>query len=458
MIITSLINLFSSMSYPVSDDEMVMYQKHVRQSVIQMSNEELAGAVLMPVHHMYPEDSGYEEEFSKYHIGGVILDTSVTEANVGNVGQYVRNITDKIKAAGRADSKKYGLESDPLIGIDQEFGTVARIRSGITPLPGGMVLGAVNDVSITQLGWKMAGEDLAAMGLNVDFAPDADVQTNKENPIIGSRSFGDRTPLVSAHVSAAVKGLQSSGVCAVLKHFPGHGNTSTDSHKNLAVLQQSLSELQKTDIPPFISGISSGVWGVMVGHLDVRCVDPGVPAVFSSQIHRILRETLGFHGVIFTDSLQMEPALVWDAGEAAVRALSAGNDVLLMPADVKLAHAGILAAINSGRLPRAVMEEKVGRIMALRRKMSGFKQPSLEVVNSGEKQALMRRAAADGIALLRGKCSGPYVHSPVYVTSSKNYANSASNLRSFLAENGIKTTENKAEAKETVHLTMQVNS
>jgi beta-N-acetylhexosaminidase len=320
--------------------------------VARLGDEDLVGQVLMA--YAYGDDAtrvsagsaagnrklaGVDtpaQMIARYRLGGLILvgfsaddPTGATNptTNVESPAQVSRLTTGLQAAAGRLPAAL-----PLLIGTDQEYGVVTRIKSGVTQLPSGMAVGAAGNAALTQAAWAAAGADLAAIGLNVDFAPDADVLGPGGGGVIGSRSFGQRPAAVAGQVAAAVRGLQGAGVAATLKHFPGHGHTTTDSHTNLPSLTQSRAALQSGDLPPFVSGIAAGAQLIMSGHLDVRSVDPGVAASFSSKVLiDLLRGQLGFRGVVVTDALNMAPAQKWAPGEAAVRALLAGNDLLLMP-------------------------------------------------------------------------------------------------------------------------------
>ena len=213
--------------------------------------------------------------------------------------------------------------------------------------------------------------------MNVDFAPVADV-VGTSGGVIGSRSYGADADRVAAQVAASVRGLQGAGVAATLKHFPGHGHTSADSHTELPVLEQTRKRLDDVDLRPFAAGIDAGAWLVMSGHLDVQAVDPGVSATFSHKVLTdVLRGDLGFQGVVVSDAMNMAPAMKWPAGEAAVRALEAGNDLLLMPPNVGAAYDGILAAVRGGDLPRDRLVEAATRVLTLRFRLAGTPLPPL---------------------------------------------------------------------------------
>eukprot|EP00770_Monocercomonoides_exilis_P001970 MONOS_1955.1-p1 / transcript=MONOS_1955.1 / gene=MONOS_1955 / organism=Monocercomonoides_exilis_PA203 / gene_product=Glycoside hydrolase family 3 domain-containing protein / transcript_product=Glycoside hydrolase family 3 domain-containing protein / location=Mono_scaffold00037:147104-148684(+) / protein_length=527 / sequence_SO=supercontig / SO=protein_coding / is_pseudo=false len=429
------------------------YMSEARIVAANMTDIDLVGQLLMPHFSMVDGTTNYIELFQKYRVGGLLLDGSVTNS-VGNPARYVRTLTDKIKQAARQLQKETGLNADPLLGIDQEFGVVTRVRAGIAILPSAMALGAIHEPMLVERGWLYAGEDLAGLGFNMDFGTDADVLSNEKNPVIVSRSFGDSVKAVADNVMASVRGLQKFGVAAVLKHFPGHGNTSSDSHSSLPVLSQSLEELKNTDLPPFQAGIRAGAWGVMNGHLDVRAIDPGMPATFSSKISGdLLHSGMSFQGVAVTDAMGMAPAQKWDFGEAAVRAVLAGNDILLKTPDVAKAQAGLLEALRSGRLPRKVLEDRATKVISLRLLLSSFPQPGLEKVNTNEKQQFVRSLQRMAVTVLKGLCDKAMITSPVFVSGGLgNYADQTSRMKANLAALGYIVTEKREEALSHIHL------
>ncbi len=366
------------------------------------------------------------EVVRRYRLGGVILvrrsddgtDTTNPTSNVRTPEQVRRlagglqDAAGKLRAAGRV---KGGLPL--LVGTDQEYGVVTRIRDGMTLLPTAMGLGAGSDPEATESAWAMAGSELSAVGVNVDFAPDADVIGESGNHVIGSRSYGTGADAVSRHVAAAVRGLQGAGVAATLKHFPGHGHTSTDSHTALPSLAYSRKALERGDLPPFAAGIAEDAQLVMPGHLDVRAVDPGVPATFSKKVLTgLLRDELGFDGVIVSDAMNMEPAQAWPPGEAAVRAVLAGNDILLMPPDLEAAQRGLLDAMTSGRLSREHVVRSVTRILTLKLRLADHRQPPLTSVDSGKHHKVAAKAAEGAVTVLRGRCGGALVSRTVRIT------------------------------------------
>lgn len=285
---------------------------------------------------------------------------------LGGVCLFARNVGDRGQLAALTAALR-SVRPDVLIGIDEEGGDVTRLeaREG-SSYPGSWALGVVDDLELTREVHAAIGGDLAAAGVNLDFAPVADVNSNPDNPVIGIRSFGADPELVARHVAAAVEGLQRTGVAACAKHFPGHGDTSQDSHLELPVSGA-------PELRPFAAAIEAGVRSLMTAHVLVPTVDD-VPATLSrTLLTEVLRGELGFDGVVFTDALEMR-AVSRTVGveEAAVRSLAAGADALLLGHDLgpewlDRIDAAVLEALRGGRLsePRlAEAAERVGRLGA----------------------------------------------------------------------------------------------
>ncbi|HWH01837.1 MAG TPA: glycoside hydrolase family 3 N-terminal domain-containing protein, partial [Pilimelia sp.] len=267
---------------------------------------------------------------------------------------------------------------------------------------------------------------------------------------IGSRSFGADPARGGAQVAGAVRGLQGAGVAATLKHFPGHGHTGADSHTDLPVLRQNRAALERADLPPFRSGIAAGAFLVMSGHLDVRAVDGGVPATFSRKVMTdLLRGKLKFGGVAVTDALNMAPAKRWPPAEAALRALLAGNDVLLMPPDLPAVHAGLTEALREGRLPRPRLVEAVTRVLTLKYRLGDRPPPGdLSVLERPEHAAAVGALNRAALTQLRGACP-VRLSGPVAVSASKGRERTRDWLVAALRERGVRVEDG---ARTVVHL------
>ncbi|HEY6310603.1 MAG TPA: glycoside hydrolase family 3 N-terminal domain-containing protein, partial [Streptosporangiaceae bacterium] len=247
------------------------------------------------------------------------------------------NITasDQVRAliAALRSAAAQGGGADPVIAIDEEGGDVTRVAyADGSPYPGNAALGAVDDTALTRSVYHAIGADLAALGINFNLAPCADVLGSADSPAVGTRSFGADTDLVSRHTAAAVAGLQGAGVAACAKHFPGHGRTGTDSHHAVATIEGGLAELRQRDLPPFAAAIGAGIIAIMPSHLRVPELTGDLPAsVSSAAVTGLLRGELGFTGVIVSDALEMRATRDrFGVPGAAVLAVAAGTDLLCL--------------------------------------------------------------------------------------------------------------------------------
>ncbi|MCS5732664.1 beta-N-acetylhexosaminidase [Herbiconiux daphne] len=249
---------------------------------------------------------------------------------LGGVCLFGENVVspDQVRALTAA---VYRANPDALIAIDEEGGDVTRLfYDRGSPFPGNAVLGRLDDLAATTAVASAVGAELRAVGVNVDFAPDVDINSNPRNPVIGIRSFGDSPDLVARHSAAWVMGLQRHGVAASIKHFPGHGDTAQDSHLALPTVDVPLETLRARELRPFAAAVAAGAMTVMTSHILLLQLDPEQPATFSPRVLQgVLRDELGFDGVIVSDALDMVGASgVIGIPAAAVRALAAGCDLL----------------------------------------------------------------------------------------------------------------------------------
>jgi beta-N-acetylhexosaminidase len=261
-----------------------------------------------------------------------------------------------------------------IVAIDEEAGDVTRLytRTG-SPWPGNLALGAIDDPALTETVAEGIGQDLAAAGITFDYAPDADINTDQNNPVIGVRAFGAEPDLVARHTAAWVRGLQRAGVAACAKHFPGHGNTSVDSHLDLPVVKASRAELDAVEFVPFRAAIDAGVRAIMSAHLRVPALDPELPATLSRRVLTdLLRGELGFEGLIVTDAIEMRAISDrYGMESATVMALAAGADAICVGGEhadetiVDRLHDAIVAAVHNGELPAERLFEAASRVERL---------------------------------------------------------------------------------------------
>jgi beta-N-acetylhexosaminidase len=286
------------------------------------------------------------------------------------------------------------------IALDQEVGGVTQVGPPATVFPAAAIFGQLGEAELAEAAAAATGRELRAMGINVNFAPVADVNVDPSNRVIGERSFGSDPIRVSDLVVAQVSGFTSAGIAATAKHFPGHGDTSVDSHWSLPIVEHSRQEWDRLDRPPFQAAVGAGVPLIMTGHLAVPALDSsGLPATLSPQILGLLRQELGFEGVIVTDALWMAAVRNGRSdGQVASEALQAGTDVLLMPPNPAAAASAILAAVHSGSLPAEKLDQAVFRVLKLKERL-GLLQPRMlvdvdavpTVVGSEANRAILQR-------------------------------------------------------------------
>jgi beta-N-acetylhexosaminidase len=424
-------------------------------AVARFSDEELVGQVLMPYAYgndatsvtgaSSKENNAYSgvatpaEMVKRYKLGGIILVGWSADDPTGGTNKTTNvDSPEQIRKLTGGLNQAAGAGVPLLIGTDQEYGAVTRIRSGIVQLPSAMAFGAARSPAATEAAWKAAGGNLAALGINVDFAPVADVLGPRGSGVIGSRSYGSVPADVAAQVVAATRGLTSAGVAPALKHFPGHGHTTADSHEELPILAQDRAALDRDDLPPFAAGIQAGAGIVMSGHLDVKAIDPGTPATFSAKVLvDLLRTTMGFKGVVVSDAMNMAPAKKWGPGEAAKRAVLAGNDLVLMPPNLKQAQQGLLDGLKDGSLPKQRLVEAATRVLTLRYRLAATPQPEMSTLDSEADRAAAQAASAAAVTLFRGRCSGALVTGGVTIAADGKWGAQKEWLAAALAEHGI---------------------
>lgn len=298
------------------------------------------------------------EKLSERAVGGLIYFSQ----NIENAEQLTEMLSNT------RSSSKYPI----LLAVDEEGGTVSRVaQSGLAENVGNMSeIGSTGDAAKAQEAGMTVGSYLSEFGFNMDFAPVADV-VEEGNTVIGERSFGTDTNLVASMVSAWVEGIQSTGVSACLKHFPGLGDTTEDTHEGMAATEKSLEDFAARDFPVYQAGIEAGVDFVMVSHLSAPNVTgDNTPASLSEKmITEILRGQLGYDGVVITDAMNMTAITdYYTADEAAIKALQAGADMILMPEDYETAYNGVLEAVNNGTLTEERINESLRRVFRVKRK------------------------------------------------------------------------------------------
>jgi beta-N-acetylhexosaminidase len=283
------------------------------------------------------------------------------ERGLGGVVLYARNVRDREQVAALTSSLR-AERPQLLVAVDEEGGDVTRLEAASgSSYPGNLALGTVDDVDLTERVARAMASDLAEVGINLDLAPVADVNTNPRNPVIGVRSFGAEPELVARHVHAFVSGMQGRGVAACAKHFPGHGDTAQDSHLELPVAAGSLDDA----LQPFRAAIEAGVCTIMTAHVRVPGFGPAPATLNAEVLQGLLRSELGFAGLVITDALEMAAvSTTVGAEDGAAEALAAGADALCLGLDLApdSVHRAIVGAVQSGRLDESRLQEAAARV------------------------------------------------------------------------------------------------
>ena len=352
----------------------VAADKWVQTTLKKMSLDEKVGQMIVSSFqsNFISTDSKAFDEMAKavhdYHVGGfhVFGASELAPSVLLNPTYGTVTLGQPLEAASILN-RLQAIAAVPLLNTaDFEAGVGFRIM-GATAFPRAMAFGAARDEKLAFEAGRVTGEEARALGIHVNFAPVVDVNNNPRNPVINTRSFGEDPVQVGRIASAYIRGLQAAGVMATLKHFPGHGDTDVDSHLGLPVIKHPRERLDRIELPPFKVGIAAGVDAVMTGHIEMPALDqtPNTPTTLSEPIVTgLLRKELGFTGLIYTDSMGMQGVTaMYGPGQAAVRAVKAGNDVVLHSPDDGAAFAGIRDAVKAGEIPQAQIDASVERIL-----------------------------------------------------------------------------------------------
>ncbi|MEV0982043.1 glycoside hydrolase family 3 protein [Streptomyces sp. NPDC049915] len=335
------------------------------------------------------------ELVEKYRVGGIIY---FVWAHNTRDPQQIAGLSNGIQQA----SLKLPRGLPLLLSTDQEHGIVCRVGKPATLFPGAMAIGAGGSRSDARTLGRISGAELSAIGIRQDYSPVADVNVNPANPVIGVRSFGADADAVAALVAAEVGGYRHAGVAATAKHFPGHGDTAVDSHYGFPVITHSREQWETLDAVPFRAAIRAGIDSIMTAHIQFPALDPsGDPATLSRPILTgILREELGYDGVVVTDSLGMEGVRSkYGDDRVPVLALKAGVDQLLNPPDLDVAWNAVLTAVRTGELTEERLDQSILRILRLKARLGLFDKPY--VSHAGVERTVgtpAHLAAADRIA------------------------------------------------------------
>ncbi|WP_164988849.1 glycoside hydrolase family 3 protein [Fictibacillus sp. S7] len=434
--------------------------KVIEQIIANMTAKEKIGQLVMPSTHdneskMPNEDT--RKLIQNYKAGSVIV---YGARNARTTAQYNNQL------------QKWAANTSPklplLVSADLEFGTKQHVTDA-TPFPRQMGIGATRQAKAAKDVAKITALEAKATGFNWNYSPVADVNTNPANPVIGVRSFGEKTSLVSSMTAAQIKGYQENGVVATAKHFPGHGDTSVDSHLGLAAVTYDRETLETVHLPPFQAAIDAGVDSIMTAHVIINAIDKELPATLSKKVLTgLLRNEMGFKGLIVTDAMSMHAiAKEWGAGQAAVMAVNAGADIVMATGnlDEQLETFDALSdALKSGQLSEKRVNESVKRVLALKIKYKLFghryvdPEGAVNVVNQPAHKETAAEVARKSITLVKNENVLPFHPAEKKLTlvtgpqiyGSTNFINniasmvdekSAGNVKSFTTSEDATTAE-----------------
>ena len=347
-----LIGTASSQLFALTDPE-------IDTMIAEMTIEEKVGQLIMVGFEGTQANTAIETHIRQRFVGGVVLFSRNIQSP-----QQMAKLTNELQRLARGTVRQIPL----LIGIDQEGGWVIRLKKGATVLPGNMALGATDSTELAERAGEITAVELSAVGVNLNFAPVMDVNNNPRNPVIGRRSFGGSPGLVSRLGVAYIRGLQHNGVLATAKHFPGHGDTTVDSHFDLPTVSHDLKRIHALELKPFRAAIDADVAAIMTAHIIYPALDADRPATLSPTILTdLLRGELGFDGLLITDDMEMKAIDArYQSGEAAVMAIEAGADIVLVlwtPTKQIEVFKALLSAVKSGRISQARLDQSVRRIL-----------------------------------------------------------------------------------------------
>lgn len=358
----------------------------IKEQIKEMSLEEKIGQIVMVGLEDYTLDDNSRKMIENYYVGGFII--------------FSKNVEDSAQLLSLINSLKETNSKNriPLfISIDEEGGRVSRIPKEIKKLPANRKIGQMNNKELSYKIGTILAEELNMFGFNMDFAPVLDINSNPKNPVIGDRAFGAEPDIVSNLGIQTMKGIQSGRVISVIKHFPGHGDTSVDSHVGLPTIDHDLERLKSFELVPFKEAIDNEADAVMVAHILLSKIDSDYPSSLSKTvITNILREDLGFDGVVITDDMTMGAISEnYEIGNAAIKAINAGSDIVLVAHGFENSITvidSIKAAVENGVIPGERLDESVYRVLKLKQKYNILDQTKdtidVEEINNRIKEIL----------------------------------------------------------------------
>jgi len=397
-------------------------RKWADRTLRRMSTEEKVGQLFMiwaKVRFMNQADPAWVElrdDVRKYHIGSLLMTVPAEGALLYKSQPY--------EAAELLNHLQETSKLPLIFAADFERGISMRLN-GTTVFPHAMAFGATGKPENAEEFGRITALEARAIGVHWNFFPDADVNSNPANPIINTRSFGGDAALVSDYVSAYIKGAHEGGMLTTAKHFPGHGDTATDSHLGVAQVSGDRARLEAVELPPFKRAIEAGVDAVMVAHVTVPALDADsnrVATTSKAVVTGLLKEEMGFKGIVVTDALEMAGLTriyANDVGRAAVEAFKAGNDLLTIPADLDGSYRDVLQAVKSGEISRQRLDESVRRILELKASLGLHKKRLVDLdqlaraVGAPENLAVGQGIAEEAITLVRDNGRALPLRAPV---------------------------------------------
>ena len=385
-------------------------EKWAEKTLHKLTTEEKVGQlfnVWVRAQFLNTDSADYEQlrdEIRKYHVGGFTMTVPV------DGGLLIKS--EPSEAALLLNRLQTDSPLPLIFAADFERGLTIRLH-GPTPFPHAMAFGAAGKRENAQAFGRITAEESRAIGIHWNFFPDADVNSNPANPIINTRSFGEDPQQVGDLVAAYIQGAHEGGMLVTAKHFPGHGDTDTDSHLGVARVNGDLAHLKSIELPPFQKAIDAGVDSIMVAHVSVPALEPDpnrVATISTLVVTDLLKKQMKFHGIVITDALDMAGLTKLyekNIGRAAVEAFKAGNDILLIPADLDASYRAMLEAVKSGEISSARLDESVLKLLKLKASLGLYKARLVDIaaisteVGKPQNMALGQQTADDAVTLVR---------------------------------------------------------
>lgn len=404
---------------PAQDDLDPTARRWVEETLHRLTLDEKVGQLVTPTFRSsyIASDSAVYDDLAalvrEHHVGGMhVFGARRARPDVLLNPTYSRTtLGQPLAAASLLNRLQAEAEIPLLVTADFETGVGFRM-AGATNFPRAMAFGAAGEARLAFEAGRITALEARAIGVHVNFAPVADVNNNPRNPVINTRSFGEDPAVVGQLAAAYVEGLRAGGMIAAVKHFPGHGDTDVDSHLDLPVIRHPRERLESVELPPFRAGIASGAGAVMTAHVALPALDPDAraPATFSAPITtRLLREELGFDGLVFTDSMRMRAITRLPPGTAAARAVAAGHDVVLDSPNHRAALAGVRAAVADGTIGLPQLDRSVRRVLDAKARLGLHRRARVDldalplVVGARAHLAVAREVSERSITLVRDR-------------------------------------------------------